>query len=72
MLALRDPGRAGSLASVAMSTPTTYDDTRSALERDGLAVGRAAELRDVDTVEDARAVARDAPGTEFARVWRDR
>lgn len=72
VLALREPGGARSLASVVMSTPTTYDDTRCALERDGLAVGRAAELRDVDTIEDARAVARDAPGTEFARVWRDR
>lgn len=72
VLALRDPGRAGGLAGVPMSTSTTYADTRAALERDGLDVGDAAGLRDVDTVEDATAVATVAPHTEFARVWRGR
>ena len=72
VLAMRDPGRAAGLASVPMSTPTTYDDTRRALEDDGLSVGPTSELRDVDTVEDAEAVAAQAPDTEFARAWRDR
>ena len=72
VLALRDPGTAGPLASVAMSTPTTYDDTRRALEGDGLRVTVTEELRDVDTVDDAEVVATEAPDTEFARTWRAR
>jgi glycosyltransferase A (GT-A) superfamily protein (DUF2064 family) len=72
LLALRDPRRAGGLASVAMSSPSTHDDTRRALEEDGLVVGRTSELRDVDTADDAEAVALEAPDTEFARVWRAR
>ena len=72
VLALRDPGTAGPLASVAMSTPTTYDDTRRALEGDGLRVTVTEELRDVDTVDDAEVVAAEAPDTEFARTWRAR
>lgn len=69
LLALRDPSRAGGLASVAMSSPSTHDDTRRVLEEDGLVVGRTSELRDVDTADDAEAVALEAPDTEFARVW---
>ena len=72
VLAMRDPARAAGLASVPMSSPTTYDDTRRALENDGLRVGPTSELRDVDTVEDAEAVAEQAPDTEFARVWSNR
>jgi len=72
VLALRDPRRAGGLTSVAMSTPTTYADTRRALQVDGLDVGIAAELRDVDTADDAELVAAEAPGSEFAKVWRAR
>jgi len=72
VLALRDPGTAGPLAAVAMSTPTTYDDTRRALEGDGLRVTVTEELRDVDTVDDAEVVAVEAPDTEFARTWRAR
>jgi glycosyltransferase A (GT-A) superfamily protein (DUF2064 family) len=70
VLALRDPSRAAPLAGVPMSTPTTYADTRRALEADGLGVGRAEVLRDVDTIEDAENVAALAPDSEFARVWR--
>jgi len=55
-----------------MSTPTTYDDTRRALEGDGLRVTVTEELRDVDTVDDAEVVAAEAPDTEFARTWRAR
>lgn len=72
VLAMRDPGRAAGLATVPMSSPTTYDDTRRVLEHAGLRVGPTSELRDVDTVEDAEAVAHQAPDTEFARAWRDR
>lgn len=69
VLALRDPAVAGPLAGVAMSTTTTYDDTRRALQAEGLRVGTTAELRDVDTIGDAEVVAAEAPETEFARVW---
>jgi uncharacterized protein len=72
VLALRDPSNACCLAGVTMSTSTTYDDTRRALERRGLRVGTTTELRDVDTVDDAVLVAAEAPDSEFARVWRDR
>lgn len=72
VLALRDPASAAPLATVAMSTATTYDDTRRALEAEGLQVGTTTGLRDVDTVDDAEIVAAEAPGTEFARVWEAR
>ena len=65
----QDPRAAHALAEVPMSTPTTYDDTRRALADAGLRVGSTATLRDVDTVEDAEAVAQLAPTTEFARAW---
>jgi hypothetical protein len=69
VLALRDPGHARVLAGVPMSASTTYDETRAALAGLGLRVGTAALLRDVDTVADAAAVARLAPGSRFARAW---
>jgi glycosyltransferase A (GT-A) superfamily protein (DUF2064 family) len=69
VLALRDPEHARVLAGVPMSTPSTYGETRAALAGLGLRVGTAALLRDVDTVADAEAVARLAPGTRFARQW---
>jgi hypothetical protein len=52
-----------------MSTPSTYDDTWAALIGAGIAVRDTVALRDVDTVEDAHAVALGAPGTRFARTW---
>jgi glycosyltransferase A (GT-A) superfamily protein (DUF2064 family) len=71
-LALADPGRAGLLVGVPMSTPTTGTATRSAFEGAGLRVGRARVLRDVDTTEDAEAVAAACgPASEFARRWRE-
>jgi glycosyltransferase A (GT-A) superfamily protein (DUF2064 family) len=70
VLALRRPTAARSLHDVAMSTPTTYDDTRRALVGEGLDVGVAATLRDVDTVADADAVAAVVPGSHFAEAWR--
>lgn len=71
-LVRRDPAAARPLGLVAMSTPTTYDDTRAALQRAGLSVGTTATLRDVDTVADAEAVAALAPGTRFAHAWATR
>ncbi len=69
MLGLRNPTAAVALHDVPMSTPTTYDDTRQALESAGLRVGVTGSLRDVDTVRDAAAVAREVPDGEFARAW---
>lgn len=70
VLALRDPAAAVALAGVPMSTSTTGDDTRAALETAGLRVGGTTVLRDVDTVPDAEAVAAAAPGSRFAQEWR--
>lgn len=72
VLALRDPAHAAALADVPMSTPSTYADTRAALESAGLRVGDTATLRDVDTVPDADVVAEQAPGSRFAQVWASR
>lgn len=68
-LALRDPGAAGALRGVPMSTPETYVATRAALEDAGLSVGTASTLVDVDEVDDAHRVAAAAPSTRFARRW---
>jgi rSAM/selenodomain-associated transferase 1 len=68
-LALRDPARAAVLGEVPMSTPTTYADTRAALEATGLRVTGAPGLTDVDTAEDAGEVAAAAPASRFAREW---
>jgi glycosyltransferase A (GT-A) superfamily protein (DUF2064 family) len=69
VLARRDPAAVRRLRTVPMSTPTTYVDTRAALTDAGASVATVPGLRDVDTVADARAVARQAPHTEFARIW---
>ena len=69
VLGRRDPCVVGPVGDVAMSEPTTYDDTRAALVDQGLRVGVTGALRDVDTVEDAEAVAEAAPHTRFAAVW---
>lgn len=55
---------------VEMSTDRTYEQQRRSLERCGYRVADAATLRDVDTAEDAVAVAALAPASEFARVVR--
>lgn len=66
-LAVRRVELAGCLIGVPMSRPDTGQRTCSALFRAGAAVvTRLAELRDVDTLSDALAVARAAPGTRFA------
>jgi glycosyltransferase A (GT-A) superfamily protein (DUF2064 family) len=70
VLGLRDPRAGAALADVPMSTPATGSLTRAALERRGLTVAATVTLRDVDTVEDAVAVAASAPHTSFAALWR--
>jgi glycosyltransferase A (GT-A) superfamily protein (DUF2064 family) len=69
VLALRDPDAAEALADVPMSTVSTFDDTRAALEARGLQVTAVDRLRDVDTSADAGAVWAAAPRTRFAAVW---
>ncbi len=69
VLALRDGRRASCLRRVAMSTPTTYEDTLRALEDSGLRVSTTHVLRDVDTDTDAEEVAAAAPNTRFAEAW---
>jgi glycosyltransferase A (GT-A) superfamily protein (DUF2064 family) len=71
VLGRRDPRAAQALSDVAMSEPTTYDDTWAALEARQQRVGSTESLRDVDTVEDAEVVASRAPHTRFARAWKE-
>jgi rSAM/selenodomain-associated transferase 1 len=66
-LGLRDPARAAVLREVPMSTSDTGARTLAALRGRGLRVGFLPELRDVDTIEDALAVAPLCPaGSRFA------
>jgi rSAM/selenodomain-associated transferase 1 len=53
-------------AGIPMSSPTTWTKQRARLRELGLRVHEQSPLRDVDTIEDARAVARAAPGSRFA------
>jgi len=69
LLGLRTPSAADALRTVPMSAPTTYADTRAALEDRGLRVASVGTMRDVDTVADADVVAGGHRDTEFARVW---
>lgn len=68
-LALRDPQDAAVLIDVPMSTPDTLLHTRDALEAAGLDVGTSRTLRDIDTLEDAEAVAQAIPDSHFGRTW---
>jgi rSAM/selenodomain-associated transferase 1 len=56
---------------VPMSVPTTGAAQLARLRGHGLDVGLLPVLRDVDEPADAEAVARAAPGTRFARRWRE-
>ncbi len=69
VLGRRDATVADALRGVAMSTPTTYDDTRAALLARSLTVASTPALRDVDERADAEAVAHAAPDTLFAQAW---
>jgi glycosyltransferase A (GT-A) superfamily protein (DUF2064 family) len=69
-LALRQPGHARVLAGIPMSTVDTFSRTLAALQAEGLTVVIGDRLRDVDTAEDARAVAAECPGGRFAAAVR--
>jgi uncharacterized protein len=51
-----------------MSSPTTWAHQRARFDRIGLRVHEQSLLRDVDTIDDARAVASSAPHTRFAKA----
>lgn len=65
-LAVRDPAWAESLRDVPMSRPDTGALTQAGLERVGAHVWLLPALRDVDTWDDALAVARTTPESRFA------
>lgn len=66
-LGLRRPDPAV-FEGVPMSEPHTGEAQIAALERLGLSYSRLPVLRDVDTIDDALAVATEAPGSRFARA----
>jgi hypothetical protein len=49
-----------------MSVATTLGEQRARIRSLGLRLHEQSALRDVDTMEDARVVARQAPGSRFA------
>jgi rSAM/selenodomain-associated transferase 1 len=53
---------------IPMSEPTTYRAQRARLKLLGLTVAELPPLRDIDTIDDARAVAIQAPHTAFAKA----
>ncbi len=67
-LALRDPHAADALRRVPMSTPDTARWTVEALRERGLRLSYGPVLRDVDTAEDALAVAATCRTGAFARA----
>jgi glycosyltransferase A (GT-A) superfamily protein (DUF2064 family) len=69
VLAVEDASAGAGLAHVPMSTARTYDRTRAALEAAGQSVVRARSLRDVDTVDDADAVAARLERGHFRDAW---
>ena len=69
-LARRDADVVRHVASVPMSTDSTFVDTHAALERAGARVAHAPAMTDVDTADDADLVAELAPTTRFAEAWR--
>ena len=70
-LGLRDPRTASTIAAVPTSRDDTGPRTLRALRAAGLRVALLPERRDVDTVDDLRAVAADAPTTRFSAEARD-
>ncbi|MEO6957379.1 MAG: TIGR04282 family arsenosugar biosynthesis glycosyltransferase, partial [Antricoccus sp.] len=68
LLGLTDPHHAGILREVPMSIAQTRQLTEQAFERCGIAVSQTATLRDVDSFEDARAVADLIPQSTFAQT----
>lgn len=59
----------GAFERVTMSTRWTCREQRARLGELGLTIHEPPTLRDVDTIEDARAVAGIAPDTRFARAF---
>jgi hypothetical protein len=70
-LGLRDPRAAVAIADVATSRADTGARTAHALRGHGLTVGRLPNLRDVDTIADARTVAAAIPASRFAAAVRE-
>lgn len=68
VLGLHDPRHAAVLSRVPMSTPDTGALTSRALRDAGLRVALLPELSDVDTMADAQRVAKEVPGSRFARA----
>lgn len=68
VLGVRNPAVAQLLRPVPMSTPDTFRDTWNALVDEGLLVGKADELSDVDTMADALRVAEEIPASRFAEA----
>lgn len=66
LLGVRRPASARALLDVPMSTPHTGAATLAALQALGASVVSAPELRDVDVLADAEAVALAAPRSRFA------
>jgi rSAM/selenodomain-associated transferase 1 len=58
---------AGAFDGVPMSVSDTYERQCQRFAELGVRIGAQPLLRDVDTIDDARAVAAVAPGTRFAR-----
>lgn len=63
-------GSAGVFSGVPMSSPTTWSRQRSRLRELNLRVHDQPALRDVDTIDDAHAVALEAPTSRFAAQLR--
>lgn len=59
----------GAFSGVPMSRESTYFKQRTRFGELGLRVHEQARLRDIDTIEDARALALAAPHTRFARAF---
>jgi rSAM/selenodomain-associated transferase 1 len=64
-IGLREPD-AAAFEGVPMSSDRTCEAQRSRLAELGVRVATLPRMRDVDTIEDARAVARECPGSAFA------
>ncbi|HEX2300971.1 MAG TPA: DUF2064 domain-containing protein, partial [Pseudonocardiaceae bacterium] len=67
-LGLVDPRHGAVLRQVPMSRPDTGAATLAALRGAGLRVGLVPELTDVDRMTEARLVAAQLPGSEFAKA----
>jgi glycosyltransferase A (GT-A) superfamily protein (DUF2064 family) len=70
VLGLRHPGHAALITDVPTSRPDTAARTVAALAAAGLTIARAPTIRDVDTAEDAWAVAGLNPTSRFAAAVR--